>query len=73
MLSIISFTLRLLKQAHISEEDNAIYIYKKSEPSAYRLKVRISHVWWSQQDSKRKWVCFLESTEAKNVDFTRVF
>ena len=25
--------------------------YKKSEPSAYRLKVRISHVWWSIGDS----------------------
>ncbi len=24
---------------------------KKSEPSAYRLKVRISHVWWSGWDS----------------------
>jgi len=28
---------------------------------------------WSQQDSKRKLVCFLESTESKNIDFSRVF
>ena len=27
--------------------------YKKSEPSAYRLEVRISHVWWSIADSNR--------------------
>jgi len=30
-------------------------------------------LWRLKKDSKRKWGCFLESTKAKNVDFSRVF
>ena len=35
------------------ENTNAVHGYKKSEPSAYLLKVRISHVWWCCPESDR--------------------
>jgi len=66
--------------------EQTVYIIKKcscgedlSTPGEMTKKKKVPDFsrtflgWWSQQDSKRKWVCFFESTEAKNVDFSRVF
>ena len=76
-LRCVQMMVRLVAEKRLGEENrkagkNSWGVHSRHKESPRKHSV-FKGLWWSQQDSKRLMVCFLDTTESKNVESTKTF